>query len=94
MIFEQMSESCNERIGMYTSKKEQLESDLRSLTDSYSGIDNFIELMSRFSAVKVLDREILNTLIDKIEVCEREKDKSDNIIQKVRIKYKFIGQVS
>ena len=50
--------------------------------------------MSRFTKIEELNKEILNTLIEKIEVGERTVSPTNEYIQNVRIKYKFIGQLS
>ena len=94
MLFERMSNECNSRIESYTARKEQLEAELKATTEHYTNVDKFVGLMSRFTKIETVNKEILNTLVDKIEVCEREIVTPDDIVQNVRIKYKFIGQVS
>ena len=94
MLFERMSTECNNRIESYTARKEKLEAELKATTAHFTGVDKFLGLMSRFTKIETLSKEILNTLIEKIEVCERESITPDDIVQNVRIKYKFIGQIS
>ena len=94
MLFEQMSSECNSKIESYTAKKEKLESLLKSSTKHFDDVSKFIGLMSRFTKIEELNKEILNTLIEKIEVGERTVSPTNEYIQNVRIKYKFIGQLS
>ena len=94
MLFERMSNECNSRIESYTARKEQLEAELKATTEHYTNVYKFVGLMSRFTKIEIVNKEILNTLVDKIEVCEREIVTPDDIVQNVRIKYKFISQVS
>lgn len=94
MLFEQMSSECNSKIESYTAKKEKLESELKSSTKHFDDVSKFIGLMSRFTKIEELNKEILNTLIEKIEVGERTVSSTNENIQNVRIKYKFIGQLS
>ena len=94
MLFEQMSSECNSKIESYTAKKEKLESELKSSTKHFDDVSKFIGLMSRFTKIEELNKEILNTLIEKIEVGERTVSPTNEYIQNVRIKYKFIGQLS
>lgn len=79
VLFEQMSSECNSKIESYTAKKEKLESELKSSTKHFDDVSKFIGLMSRFT---------------KIEVGERTVSSTNEYIQNVRIKYKFIGQLS
>ena len=94
MLFEQMSTECNNRIESYTAQKEKLQSDLKSTTEHFDSVDKFIGLMQRFKKVESLNKEILNTLVDKIEVGERVSTAAKEYVQNVRIKYKFIGRLN
>ena len=94
MLFEQMSTECNNRIESYTAQKEKLQSDLNSTTEHFDSVDKFIGLMQRFKKVESLNKEILNTLVDKIEVGERVNTAAKEYVQNVRIKYKFIGRLN
>ena len=67
---------------------------MRSSTKHFDDVNKFIGLMSRFTKVEELNKEILNTLIEKIEVGKRTVSSTNENIQNVRIKYKFIGQLS
>ena len=94
MLFEQMSTECNNRIESYTAKKEKLQSELKLATEHFDSVDKFVGLMSRFTKVEQLNKEILNTLVERIEVGEKNNTATNDVVQNVRIKYKFIGQLS
>lgn len=94
MLFEQMSTECNNRIESYTAQKEKLQADLKSTTEHFDSVDKFIGLIQRFKKVDSLNKEILNTLVDKIEVGERVNTAAKEYVQNVRIKYKFIGRLN
>jgi hypothetical protein len=50
-----------------------------------------VELIQEYTDLNFLDALILNKLIDKIIVHQREKDAEGNITQLVEIYYKFVG---
>lgn len=52
-----------------------------------AGVTDFVYLIRRFSYVKELDAEILNTLIDKIIVYEKD----DGPSERIEIYFKFVG---
>lgn len=94
MIFEKMTTECNTKIETYTAKKEKLEEDLKTTTEHFSSVERFLGLLSRFTKVDEMNKELLNTLVERIEVGERTYIGPKKAIQNVRVKYKFIGQVS
>ncbi len=89
-IFEEMSAECSKKIDAYSTQKDKLESELKRSRECYDDVEKFIKLIKRFSDITELDPEILNTLISKIEVGEKEYVSPDEIIQNVSIHYKFI----
>ena len=83
-------------------QKEQLEIETRlkevteTLNESYEksqGIRDFLSLIRNYQGLKELDAMIVNALIDKIPVSEREKMADGTVKQEIRIYYKFIGFV-
>ena len=83
-------------------QKEQLEIEARlkevteTLNDSYEksqGVRDFLSLIRNYQGIKELDATIINALIDKILVSEREKLTDGTIRQEIKIYYKFIGFV-
>ena len=83
-------------------QKEQLEIEARlkevteTLNDSYEktqGVRDFLSLIRNYQGIKELDATIINALIDKILVSEREKLTDGMVRQEIKIYYKFIGFV-
>ena len=83
-------------------QKEQLEIEARlkevmeTLNDSYEksqGVRDFLSLIRNYQGIKELDATIINALIDKILVSEREKLADGTVRQEIKIYYKFIGFV-
>ena len=83
-------------------QKEQLEIVARlkevteTLGDSYEksqGVRDFLSLIRNYQGIKELDATIINALIDKILVSEREKLTDGMVRQEIKIYYKFIGFV-
>ena len=83
-------------------QKEQLEIEARlkevseTLTESYEksqGVRDFLSLIRNYQGIKELDATIINALIDKIIVSERETIADGTVRQEIKIYYKFIGFV-
>ena len=83
-------------------QKEQIEIEARlkevteTLNDSYEksqGVRDFLSLIRNYQGIKELDATIINALIDKILVSEREKLADGTVRQEIKIYYKFIGFV-
>ncbi len=67
-----------------------------TLNESYEksqGIRDFLSLIRNYQGLKELDATVVNALIDKILVSEREKMADGTIRQEIKIYYKFIGFV-
>ena len=67
-----------------------------TLNDSYEksqGVRDFLSLIRNYQGIKELDATIINALIDKILVSEREKMADGTVKQEIKIYYKFIGFV-
>ncbi|HVI42551.1 MAG TPA: DUF4368 domain-containing protein, partial [Anaerovoracaceae bacterium] len=59
----------------------------------YENIDNFLPLIKKYTEIKELNMQILNELIEKIVVYEKEENPDGSKSQRVDIHYKFIGYV-
>ena len=73
-------------------QKEQLEIEAESYEKS-RGIRDFLALIRNYQGLKELDATVINALIDKILVSEREKMADGTVKQEIKIYYKFIGFV-
>ena len=92
-LFEEMTSECNDCIEAYTAKLEKLQHDMESSETQLGGAGKFVELVKKFSATDTLSQELLNTLIDRIEVNEKEQTEDDRTIQNINIHYKFVGEL-
>ena len=51
----------------------------------------FVDLIQKYTDIQELNATLLNELIDRIMVHEKEKDEDGNVTQRVDIHYRFIG---
>ena len=92
-LFEEMTSECNDCIEAYTAKLEKLQRDMESSETQLGGAGKFVELVKQFATTETLSQELLNTLIDRIEVNEKEQTEDDRTIQNINIHYKFVGEL-
>lgn len=90
-LFEEMTAECEEKRRYYLARKNRLEEELGSVNKVYEDSERFIELLKKFDRITELTSEILNTLIEKITVGEKEHIEPNKTVQKVKIYYKFVG---
>lgn len=93
-LFEEMTSECNDCIEAYSAKLEKLRNELESSESHICNAGKFVELVKKFSNTDKLSRELLNTLVDRIEVCEKEQTESSRVIQNINIYYKFVGELN
>ena len=86
--------------GKYQKEQLEIEARLREVTETLNksyeksqGIRDFLSLIRNYQGLKELDATVVNALIDKILVSEREKSADGTIRQEIKIYYKFIGFV-
>ena len=82
----------------YEQESEQLKTELETITaelekaqQADTDVRTFISLIQRYTDIKELNAAILNELIDRIVVHEKETDSDGNITQRVDINYRFVG---
>lgn len=92
-LFEEMTEECNDCIEAYSAKLEKLQRDVESSESHICDAGKFIELVKKFTKVETLSQELLNTLVDRIEINEKEKNELGEVIQTISIHYKFVGEI-
>lgn len=63
----------------------------QSAREGEEQVEQFMKLIQEYTNLTELDARILNKLIDKIVVHQREKDAEGNLTQLVEIYYKFVG---
>ncbi len=86
--------------GKYQKEQLEIEARLREVTETLNesyeksqGIRDFLSLIRNYQGLKELDATVVNALIDKIFVSEREKSADGTVKQEIKIYYKFIGFV-
>ena len=101
---DRLSESISERNFNLMNKKlskqqeelieeiDLLEEEIKAIADTEENCQQFVENISKFAKIKELTRYILNQVIDKIYVYDKEEVDGE-IKQKVEIHYKFIGKL-
>ncbi len=84
--------------GKYQKEQLEIEARLREVTEALNesyeksqGIRDFLSLIRNYQGLKELDATVVNALIDKILVSEREKSADGTVKQEIKIYYKFIG---
>ena len=90
-LFEEMTSDCEEKRRLYLERKQQLEAELESSNKMFEDSEKFIKLLKGYSTLTELTSQVLNTLIEKITVGEKEYIEPKKAVQKVKIYYKFIG---
>ncbi len=59
----------------------------------YEDVEAFLPLVRQYTDLQELNTHILNELIEKIVVHEKERNENGNVAQQVDIYYKFIGYI-
>jgi chromosome segregation ATPase len=72
-------------------RREVLQTAISQAEEAYSNVENFVNLIRKHTDVQELDAHILNSLIEKIVVHEKEICEDGSVSQRVDIHYKFIG---
>lgn len=92
IMFEEMSEDCNDKIRIFSEKKSRLTEEMNQNRSCRDDVEKFLRLIKKFSDIHELTPEILNTLISVIEVGEKTHQESNVTTQNVSISYKFINK--
>lgn len=92
-LFEEMTSECSDCIEAYSVQLEKLNRDMESSESHICDAGKFVDLVGKFSKAETLSQELLNTLIDRIEVGEKEQTESGRVIQNISIHYKFVGEL-
>lgn len=75
-------------------KREKLAAEIARSEEAYDNIEKFLPIIWKYTDIEELDARILNELIEKIVIHEKEVDKDGNKSQRIDIYYKFIGYVN
>jgi predicted nucleic acid-binding Zn ribbon protein len=71
----------------------EIESELTAKGVNDKGVIDFLALIRNYSGLTELTAAVVNTLIDKITVTERNKEENGNVSQRIKIYYKFVGNL-
>lgn len=74
-------------------KRDELAREIESSEEVYENIEKFLPVIWKYTDIETLDARILNELIDRIVVHEKELGPDGLKHQRVDIHYKFIGYV-
>lgn len=99
MIFGKISEKRYEKMsGGYEEEQEELSTEVKRLTEIIENRKEkradgrkFIRLIERYESFDSLSKEMIEELVEKIVIHEREKKWYDDSPQKIEIYFKFIG---
>jgi len=74
-----------------STKRDALQFEISQAEEAYDNAENFIRLIGKYLYVEELNTAILNELIEKIVVHEKEIDWNGKKVQRVDIHYRFVG---
>lgn len=89
--FREMSSKCESEQIRYTEKLTVLKDEISRMNEQDENVSAFIDMLKTVTSVESLDSVLLNTLIDKIVVSDRKKDRDGTVHQTFTIYYKFLG---
>ena len=91
--YQVMSRSYEEEQFGLKERRNQLLELIARAESVYENIDNFLPLIKKYTEINELNMQILNELIEKIVVYEKEEHLDGSKSQRMDIHYKFIGYV-
>ena len=75
-------------------QREGLLAEIAQGEEVYKNVERFLPLIQKYTDITELNAHILNELIEKIVVHEKQVDKDGTKSQEVDIYYKFIGYIN
>lgn len=91
-IYTSMYSNMSSELSSLQKEKEQIESKVNQHSACEKSINDFIALIEQYAPVKKLDAVLLNNLIEKIVVHERQVVDGETIMP-VEIYYRFVGRI-
>ena len=88
-----MNDKLTKKQNELLNEVESLEKQLQVVIKTEENCERFIDNLSKYAKIKELNRYILNQVIDKIYVYDKE-EVDGNLKQQVEIHYKFIGKIN
>ncbi len=91
--FAMLSAKYQEEQVQLEAKKQELQDRLDKSAQDTDGAEKWLNLVRKYTELTELNAPLLNELIDKIVVHEKERDESGEITQEVEIFYRFVGKI-
>ena len=91
--YESMSQNYESEQAEIRRAVPELKSRLEELQKQSDSADMFINVIRKYTIVDKLDAAILNELIDKIVVHQKEQTEDGHIFQQIEIFYRFVGKL-
>lgn len=91
-IYSAMYANMSSELSCLQEEKEQIKNSASEHIACEKSINDFISLIEQYAPVKKLDHILLNNLIEKIVVYERQRV-NDETIMPIEIYYRFVGKV-
>ena len=88
--FKELSSKCEVEQDAATAQLAELREKYASHDDTAQDVQRFVDLVSEYNQITALDGEMLNHLVHKIVVGERQTN-GDEVEQKVTVSYRFVG---
>ena len=88
--FKLLSSKIEERQAKANAEIERIEKQIESASADAEAVEQFADQIAEATTIKELSAELLNRLVDRIEVSDKECVDGENV-QTVRIYYKFVG---
>ena len=90
--YRSLSESYESELKEKTGEKESIERQINSMSEKKINADRFFEIIRKYTDITELTAPILNELIDRIIIYEKEEVDGE-AVQNVVIFYKFAGKI-
>lgn len=89
-----MASACEREQEALKGQREGLSAEITQGEEIYKNVEHFLPLIQKYTDITGLNAHILNELIEKIVVHEKQVDKDGTKSQEVDIYYKFIGYIN
>ena len=91
--FAMLSAKYQEEQVQLEAKKQELQDRLDKSAQDTDGAEKWLNLVRKYTELTELNALLLNELIDKIVVHEKERDENGAITQEIEIFYRFVGKI-
>lgn len=92
--YQSMASTCEREQEALKGQREGLSAEIAQGEEVYKNVEHFLPLIQKYTDITELSTHILNELIEKIVVHEKQVDEDGIKSQEVDIYYKFIGYIN